>query len=518
MDKLYDAYGRPIEESTLREEIAAPVDYIRPIWTDTAADQLTPDSLARMLRNAREGDAHEFLTLADDMEEREPHYGSVLRTRKLAVSGIEPQVRSADKKDATANKIAEGVQDIVEAPEFGDLVADLLDALGKGYSAVEIMWDRSGKQWMPSDYKFRDQRFFRFDILDGEKLKLLDEADTLTGIELPSYKFIVHYPRLKSGLKISSGLARLAAVSYMCKVYTIKDMMRFIEVFGMPLRVGKYKAGAKKGDIDTLRRAVVNLGYDAAAVIPDSMKVEFVETGGGGSQKSNPFRDIADWLDSQISKAVLGQTMTTDSGSSYSQAKVHDEVRQDIKIDDAKKLENTINRELIEPWVTLNFGPQARYPKVYFPIEDSVDIDKLATALSALVPQGLQISQSWVRNKLGAPAPEDDEEVLMPAASLTPASPDQARTPEPNRETRPPEIFPEDELDEIAGDELDEWERKMGPVMNPVMTMIREADSYEEVLSKLPDLADEMDPNDVIESLARAAFKARGLGDAKDEA
>jgi len=109
------------------------------------------------------------------------------------------------------------------------------------------------------------------------------------------------------------------------------------------------------------------------------------------------------------------------------------------------------------------------------------------------------------------------EEVLMPAAALKPTGPDQARTPEPNRETRPPEIFPEDELDEIAAEELDEWEKQVSPVLDPVVAMIREADSYEEIISKLPDMVEEMDATKVIESLARAAFKARGMGDATDE-
>lgn len=509
---LYDSHGRPIDQSILQEEVAAPVDFVRPIWTDPVADRLTPAYLAHMMARASEGDAHEYLTLADDMEQREPHYSSVLRTRKLAVSGIVPQVTAADKKDPKAKKIAEGVEALVEEPEFGDLVADLLDSLGKGYSACEIIWDRSGNEWMPVEYKHRDPRFFRFDILDREKLKLLDSTDNLTGIDLPAYKFIVHYPKLKNGLKISSGLARLAAVSYMCKAYTLKDMMRFIEVFGMPLRIGKYKSGATKGDINTLRRAVVNLGYDAAAVIPDSMAVEFVETSSGGASNSNPFMDIANWFDSQMSKAVIGQTMTTDNGSSRSQAEVHNEVRMDIKADDAKKLSTTINKQLIEPWVILNYGVQKKYPKVYFPVEDTGDIQKIASALQTLVPQGLKVSQKWARNLIGAPAPDDDEELLQ-----TPESPSQSLVePEKNREARP-SIFPEDELDEIAAEELKDWQPKMAPVLDPVISMIEEADSYDEVLSKLPDLLGEMDGTEIIESLARAAFKARGLGDAQDE-
>jgi phage gp29-like protein len=191
MKTLYDGSGRPISTDHLQKEVAAPVDFIRQIWTEPVADKLTPAYLAQMIRRARDGDAHEFLTLADDMEEREPHYGSVLRTRKLAVSGLTPQVKPGKKKDARAKEIAEAVEDLIEEPEFGDLVSDLLDSLGKGYSACEIMWETTSNIWKPSEYKHRDPRFFRFDNEDGEKLKLLDKEDSMIGIELPKYKFIV---------------------------------------------------------------------------------------------------------------------------------------------------------------------------------------------------------------------------------------------------------------------------------------------------------------------------------------
>ena len=67
---------------------------------------------------------------------------------------------------------------------------------------------------------------------------------------------------------------------------------------------------------------------------------------------------LAEWLDRQTSKAVLGQTMTTDDGSSQAQATVHNEVRHDILKSDARQLANTLNRDLIQPYVDLNFGPQ----------------------------------------------------------------------------------------------------------------------------------------------------------------
>ena len=41
------------------------------------------------------------------------------------------------------------VRAMVRRPGFSGLVEDALDALGKGYSATEIIWDRTGPQWEP---------------------------------------------------------------------------------------------------------------------------------------------------------------------------------------------------------------------------------------------------------------------------------------------------------------------------------------------------------------------------------
>src|SRR5690606_81253 len=102
----------------------------------------------------------------------------------------------------------------------------------------EIMW-RRGKQWRPIGYEHRDPRFFRVDRTDGKTLLLIDEQH-INGIPLQPYKFIVHKPRIKTGLTLRGGLARLVAAAYMCKSYALTDWMAFAELFGMPIRVGRY--------------------------------------------------------------------------------------------------------------------------------------------------------------------------------------------------------------------------------------------------------------------------------------
>ena len=139
-------------------------------------------------------------------------------------------------------QLADVVRELVEAPEFSDMLDDLLDAIGKGFSVAEPIWQLIGDQFWPTRYEHRDPRWFQFDKVTGQRLKL--RTDNSEGQEIPPGKLIVHKPRLKSGLPIRGGVARLVAVSFMCKVFGLKDWMRFAELFGMPLRISRYGPGA----------------------------------------------------------------------------------------------------------------------------------------------------------------------------------------------------------------------------------------------------------------------------------
>ena len=72
MPELVNQFGRPIKKAELTREFAAPqIAGIRTVWTDSIASGLTPEKLVAVLRNAVDGDAREYLTLAEEIEERE---------------------------------------------------------------------------------------------------------------------------------------------------------------------------------------------------------------------------------------------------------------------------------------------------------------------------------------------------------------------------------------------------------------------------------------------------------------
>lgn len=510
---VLDAYGRPIKTQQLTQRLAEPgLTGIRQIWSGSAASGLTPQRMATILRACDQGDLHEFLTLAEEMEERDPHYLSVLGTRKRVISGIKPAVKPAGE-DARSKEIAEAVErEIAEHDALPDLIEDLLDALGKSFSVVELDWARGPRMWTFKEFVHRDPRHFTFDRETGREVRLLDESAPVEGLALEPAKFAVHRAKIKSGLTYRNGLARVVAFAWMCKQYTLKDWIAFIETYGLPLRLGRYGPEATADDVRKLFQAVANIGTDAAAVLPKSMEIDFEN--GPTVTGDKLFETFARWADEQISKAVLGQTMTADSGSSEAQAKVHNDVRHDIAISDARAIMGTINRDIVRPFVELNFGAQEDYPRLLLSIEEPEDAKAKIDGAVALAGIGVRFKAAELRQTLGYSDPEDGDEVVggQPKAPAPPAEPPVAQ----NRLALNREDPPADPLTEIEEDMLSDWQELAAGLQEGIASAVGGAGSYEELLAKLPEALSHMPTGLAVETLVKGLFNARALGDQKD--
>jgi phage gp29-like protein len=264
----------------------------------------------------------------------------------------------------------------------------------------------------------REAHWFRFDRETGRELRLMD--GTPDGQELPPYKFVCHTPKVMAGIPLMGGLARSALWAWVFKSYALRDWAAFAELYGQPIRLGKYGPDATREDIAVLKRAAFELGSDAGAVIPESMSLQILESA-AKSASADLYQRLIEYLDRQVSKAVLGQTLTTDQGShgSLAQARVHDEVRADLMRADARALAATLTRDLIAPLIALNL-PDAPLPKLTLMVEEPEDMAALADQLAKLVPLGVPIPQRWVREKWGIPEAAPDEPVLGAPAARTP--------------------------------------------------------------------------------------------------
>lgn len=539
--------GQPIQVPLLTGETAAPERYgARALVYYSEASGLTPGRLAEVMRGANMGHAKPYLTLAIDMEERYLHYASQLQTRRLALNGATISV-SAPK--GVNPKAVDFVESLIADPMFTDMVGALQDAVGKGYSVVEPAWEYQQGALRPVAYKHRDARYFRYDEVGLEDLCLLEETG-LPGEKITAPYFVRHEPFLRAGPPMRRGYARSAAWAFMMQTFALMDWAAFCEIYGVPFRVGKYHTSATDRDKATLLRAVRSIANDAAAIIPESTVIEFQEA--NGNRGEAVFGNFIDYLDRKVSLIILGQTMTSEvsaHGGSLAQAKVQENVRSDITRADLRQTAATVNRDLIRPAVAMNFGPQDVYPLVEMELAENEDLVALGTFLEKAVAQGLKVSQKFVRKKASIPEPEEDEELLVPPSSRGSDVPSGATPPDNNKSgekppaTRakdaaqrlavggcacpncggqvsrlaandPTEITALDDTDALVDEALGDWREIRDPLLAGLLSAVSEATSFEEALANLERA--EIDSAPLVEALAKATAKSRGLGDVRD--
>lgn len=518
MAKLLDQHGNPIDMGLLKAEIATPsLTGVRQVLGSHPTIGLTPQRLAQLLYSAESGYPAAYLDLAEEMEEKYPHYLSVLNTRKRAVQGLEITVEAADDSSGAQTQV-ELVRDAIPAVDAA--LFDLMDAVGKGFSALEILWDTSSRQWLPRELVWRDPRWFQFARLDGRTLLLRDDFNP-DGVPLPPYKFIRHLSSAKSGLPIRGGIARAAAWSYLFQNYAIKDWVVFAEVFGQPVRMGRYEDGTTSPEqIQILLDALRAIGTDAAAAIPKSMEVELISSSSRAS--ADIYERLAQHMDAQISKLVLGQTLTTETspsgGGAFALGKVHNEVRYDILHSDCRQISSTLNRDLVRPLIDLNFGPQENYPELVIRFDEPEDLAALTENLAKLVPLNVPVPVKWALDKYGIPEAGDGEALL--GQSATPkAAPAAQRA---SHGSAPPTNHAAqagaDAIDYLSASLAGDWREVVSPLAEPLQAALDEAhangETAGEFLARLPGLLEQMDPATLTEQLARAAFASRLLGEA----
>ena len=372
---------------------------------------LNPVRLASILREANDGNVRRQMELFEEMEEKDPHLFSQMQTRKLAVTGLEWAVQPSTKEPED-QAISEFVSDQLTALEgFDAAMFDMLDAIGKGISVLEIEWDvdAEGHDIIRSLEWIHPKKL----VWDFEKEVLkITTRDFPEGIELPENKFVVHKYKAKSGHESRAGVMRIVAWMYMFKNFDLKDWVAFSEVYGMPLRLGKYDASASETDRKQLLDAIYTMGTDAAGIIPTSADISIIES--NKTTSADIFEKFARYADEQMSKAILGQTLSSDSGGgSYAQGKVHNEVRHDLTVADAKSLAETIRKDIIQPLVLYNFGPDAKIPLFVFNSNETDDLKVTAEIYKTLIcDMGLSIPVDHVYKKFSIPKPEKGEAVL----------------------------------------------------------------------------------------------------------
>lgn len=371
-----------------------------------SVNTIAPSRLASAFMQADQGYITHQAALFEMIEEQDAHIYSELAKRKRAVTSLGWQLKSPD--DATQAELDRTVEleDMVrKIPRIEDTQFDLFDAIGKGFSALEIEW-RTGDEWLPKAIHFVAQRNFELAHKTGE-IKYLNNG---VPESLNPDTWIIHEHKSKSGYIEQAALFRVLAWTYAYKAYNQRDMQRFLELYGMPLRLGKYPAGIDKNSRDALLKAVRNIGNDGAGVVPNNMMIEFVQAQAKGN--ITDFLSTIEYWEAKQSKAILGGEL---DGKTTSEARImmYDKVRREILLHDVRQAEPTLSNALLKRINVFNGMFAAdRMPVWTYLTQESVDQQKMIGVLEKGAALGMQIEVEYAHEILQIPMAKDGAAVL----------------------------------------------------------------------------------------------------------
>jgi phage gp29-like protein len=413
---ILDASGRPFK---LDKAKSLQTDDVRLMglkrtYSQHPSSGLTPASAASILQAAEQGDLIAQCELAEDIEEKDGHLYAELDKRKRALIGVDYHLVPPRNPSTQEKADTEYLQEMLEEGNWiKTLIKSISDAILKGFSMHELAWTRELGEWFVEVPEYRDPSWFMTHPERRNELRLRDTTDE--GAELWPFGWIKHLHLAKSGYISRGGLVRQLIWPFIFKNYSVRDLAEFLEIYGLPLRIGQYPAGANDDEKRALLQAVMSIGHNAGGIMPKGMVMDFHSAATG---QADPFDLMMTWAEKTMSKVILGGTLTSQAdGKSSTNAlgNVHNEVRQELRDSDLAQIAETLTRDLVAPLYALNcksYQSHRRHPRLVFDTTESEDLRALAYPLRAFVSMGMQIPQQWLHEKTRIPKPANGEAVL----------------------------------------------------------------------------------------------------------
>lgn len=393
----------------------------------------------------------------------DPHVFACIQSRKAGVLSLEWDICRGEDKD----KNAELIEELLKKLDIYRLISDILDATSFGFQPLEIIWGKVDNLVLPMEVKAKPSEWFCFD--DENNLKFRTK-ESYFGEELPQMKFLC--PQSNACYDNPYGERTLSKVFWAVtfKKGGLKFWVVFTEKYGIPHLIGKHPRGASKEETDELADLLEDMVQDAIAVIPDDSSVEIQEA--NKSSSAEIFEKLIDKMNAEISKAILGQTLTTEIGSSgsYAASNTHMGVRQDIIDADKKLVEKTIN-QLIQWIYDVNF-PNEEAPVFEMFAPEDVDLT-LAQRDKILYDTGVKFTKEYFIKTYGL----DDEDFEI-REEMLPVQPPQFKEfkEEENQVLGQEQI---EKLYKFISDEKLNTQAQL--LLKPIISLVESCDSYEEL-------------------------------------
>lgn len=414
---------------------------IKPAWRDFGrtlqARGLDVGQVGQILEEALTGDIRQQAELFDIMEDGWDRLRVNLLKVKSAVRKMEwavrPACRSGNEPTAEARERAallEAALDGFQAKpwkgesNFEGTLFDLMDSVGKGVAVLELDWYSSGGYWLTRATRLLPPESYGLDrsALDGESgvLKLFPDRATGEPVDFDRYpnKFLVAHYRTKSGSFAGSALLRALAALWAGRTLGHEWLVNRAQLFGLPIRWASYDPHADPRLVDEICNMLANMGSAGWGAFPRGTDLQLLSPQHEGAR--DPNERLMALADRACDILILGQTLTTDVGSSGSRAlgEIHREVELDLQEQYASFVAEVLNEQWVPSVMELNYGECREMPWLQPVIERPRDELAMAERDRVLFSEmRLPVAREWLYQRHGIPAPRPGETLFGETAS-----------------------------------------------------------------------------------------------------
>lgn len=308
---------------------------------------------------------------------------TVTGQRKLRILNQKFIIKSKDDKDEDKTLA------ITQNEWFYDVLASVMDSIWYGYNLIYLKPMASGFEAVEVPRTF---------VSPHNRLLLESELDPSKGVPIEKFKNELLYTQLYGMV----GILEKAAPLTILKRHSWGAWDEFEQIFGIPIRVAKYKSGSEKA-----KREIANwlseMGTAAYGVFPEEASIDILEN--NKTDAYQVFLEKIKRVDEGLSKMLLHQTMTTDNGSSKSQSEVHERTLSQVTEADERGVILWLNN-VLKP-VLIHHGMLQEQD--YFGIEKLKDPAKQIEIDSKLMAGGLRLKKEYIEGLYGVELEEGED-------------------------------------------------------------------------------------------------------------
>ncbi len=424
----------------------------------------------QLLRN--NGYPQLWTELCEQFIERDGHLGGVIDTRRQSVAEKPFRVHSARRGESASDALAKVCERAVDKIEnFDQANEDLLTAPAYGYAVSELVWDMARIKITPANgtavtrmlkvpktIEWVHWKHIRFDLVTDEPYLWLRDGEHA----IPPHKFIFH-DATGTGLIERRGFMGSCAWLSAAKRWSERDWLVYAKLFGIPNIYGTYPDNEDQyaQHRAEYQQILKDFGEGIPALVPDSLKVEISRE--PSARSSDVHAAIIGWANAEMSKRILGSTLTVEIGNvgAYAAADTHRDAPYMRSRADAKKLCGTLRRDLFRAFVEVNLQELASalgespddlldsIPTCSRRIEkESSPTDRQKIYEGAVNELGLEVDEEQYRDEMGLDAPRPGgtklrgrAETVSAGAALIPtsdASDGGVKNPDDKNDKKPP--------------------------------------------------------------------------------